>query len=411
MNLKDCPELNQKLLFYLLDILTYPLLVYIIVDFFIRLADFRTGTDAAGAAMTRAFAYLFWCAVSCTLFFIVSFFVSKMWLGSIWHAVPAMLAGVFVIWLIPQAGEWVRDHRTYAYTDYYGSGLPRERGRKIGTGGKLHGEITFYREDGGVERIERWQHGRQHGRVRTFYENGQLSADGKTCRGVQNDGSGACCREGRWKFYREDGTPDDEREYSSGLPVASEKYRYYWVNAVAERRRSIHVVGSGEPFTGRLEQEGVVDDDPLPFLYTGQVVDGVFEGPWSGCYNRPGRPLAACGTAVSGRNEGVYTAYYSNGQIWETATYRDGRIEGEHIEYYADSAVVGPHGRVSYSCAYENGKRNGTARWYREDGTLEVECGFVDGKLHGTRREYDERGELISEKCCEDGRLCDGDSE
>lgn len=387
--------MNKTLLFYIVDILVYPLLVYVVMVYLVRHMDVGS-TDAAGAGMAKGFAYAYGCIFVCALWFVASFFIAHYWAGNAWHAIPALAGGMIALWLPPQIKYLVESNIVREYAEYYGSDVLYEKGKYIGNNSDRHGEITFYRQDGTVERIEQWRRGKPHGLKRTFYPNGNPQTEGNVYSMFDPEDY----HDGKWRFYREDGALDDERTYDQDKLSASKNYSYWWMKDSVGDGRTLCRVGSCEPFTGSLECDAVVGKEPLPTYYTCQITNGVIDGAWSAYVDVPDRadrPLVGCGKIVDGRSVGVYTVYYPNGQLESLRTYRDGKIEGEYTAYYADSVAVEPHGKVEYRCNYINGKRNGTAYWYREDGTLDQTSDYVNGERHGWERVYGQNGELVSE--------------
>ena len=219
--------MKDKLIFYIINIAIYPLITFVIMPCLVRLQNFDGG-DAAGNAMERAFTYLFGCVVACVIVLIFSFIISYKWLHCVWHAVPALVLGVFLIWFLPEAESYIESNRTRHYKEYYASGQLREEGVKIGNRAhSKHGIITYYTEDGHIDRTETWKKGEKNGEYCEYYDNGKLAA-----KGIQIycflRGEYDSYRFGKWLFYREDGTLDDERTYDEGILSGSKKYKLCW---------------------------------------------------------------------------------------------------------------------------------------------------------------------------------------
>jgi antitoxin component YwqK of YwqJK toxin-antitoxin module len=145
---------------------------------------------------------------------------------------------------------------------------------------------------------------------------------------------------------------------------------------------------------------------------------------------------------------GTYMAYYSDGNLKESALYVNGNLDGERLLYlpsgvleisenYADGQMNG-----DYTVYHENGKPNlilnyiagqvqGTGKKYFENGQLEELVQFVDneengpfqefyenGQVHwegqylngdnefGELKEYDEQGQLIKKMLCDSSAVC-----
>ena len=387
--------MKDKLIFYIINIAIYPLITFVIMPCLVRLQTFDGG-DAAGNAMGRAFTYLFGCVVAFVIVLIVSSIISYKWLHCVWHAVPALALGAFLIWFLPEAESYIESNRTCHYKEYYASGQLREEGVKIGKHAySKHGIITYYTEDGRIDRTETWKKGEMNGEYCEYYDNGKLAAKGIKIYCFLH-GEYDSYRFGKWLFYRENGTLDDERTYDEGIISGSKNYKLCWLKS-QNGKYIVCDIRSHQPITGELDKTAIVDNDVIPFYYTGKIIDGKFDGAWSGYYDSSGLQMSAEGTAVMGKNEGRYTAYYPNGQVYVTACYQDDKLEGEYYSYNKESVVTATHGTCKYSCHYVDGKRHGIARWWNEDGVLVRESEYDTGESDGASREYYDNGELKSE--------------
>lgn len=381
--------MNPKLIFYLADTAVYPLSVVLLI------VALKGNVMNAGPALVRIVLFMW------TVAFVASLVVARCWLGSAWHALPPLFAAFLITYLYFSWPQWKNTYIPESFDEEcYEEGIARRTGKRLA--GLEHGTITYYASDGRIVRSETWKHGDPNGLYRGYHDNGQLAERGVVKRPDTENGDLKRYREGRWKFYREDGTRDDVRTYEKGRVVASQSYAYYKVDQ-DDRRSRIYRFSDRMPFTGQLEKCGVVDDEAFPLFWTGRIVDGYFDGPWQAGYHLPGSPSAGEGVAVMGRSEGLSTAYYSNGQLWSVASYRAGKLEGEYVEYYRDSLAAGPHGRVRYRARYVGGKRQGAACWWYENGAVDTESEYRDGKRNGMTREYDEQGRLLGGTAYRDG--------
>lgn len=378
--------MNPKLLFFLVDTAAYPLAVVLL---FVSLKS----VENAGPVLGRVILVL-WGAV-----LLVSLLVAHCWLRNALHALPPLLMAFLIAYVWVSWPQWRNAFIPQSFGEpYYEEGVARRTGRRLG--GMEHGRIRYYAPDGRLVRIETWKHGEENGLFRGYHDNGQLAERGVR-RAVETPGGtskyGRC---GKWRFYREDGTLDDVRIYEKGRVRTSGRYEYYKIYQDDGRVR-VYRFADHAPFTGHMEKAGLVDDEAFPLFYTAQLVDGYFDGPWSGYYFQSGSSpagegfsLAGEGFSVRGRSEDGWRCYYSDGQLWCEATYRDGKLEGEYVEYYDDTLKKKPHPQVKYRCNYIGGKRHGTARWWRSDGTPQTETQYRNGRRDGVSREYDEQGRL-----------------
>lgn len=382
--------MNPKLLFFLLDTAAYPLSIILL------LIALKGNVDHGGPAVIRVILFL-WVAT-----LVVSLLVARLWLGSALHAFPPLLAALLIAYVYTVGPQWRNAYIPESFDEpWHEETIVRRTGKRLA--GEEHGVLRYYAADGRLCRTETWRRGKQEGPCRGYHDNGELAERGVMKRVGTPNGSWECIRAGKWRFYREDGTQDDVRTYEEGRALTSKNYRYYRIFEDDGRAR-IYRFSDNAPFTGQLDGDGIVDEEAFPLCYTAHFVDGYFDGAWSACYPRRGFPPAGEGVARMGRSEGLYRDYHPNGQLRTEATYRDGKLEGEYVTYYADSLASAPHGRERYRCRYVDGRRHGTARWWRSDGTPDTEAEYRNGKREGICLEYDDEGRLQLEIPYRDGR-------
>lgn len=273
--------MNPKLIFYLADTAVYPLSVVLLI------VALKGNVMNAGPALVRIVLFMW------TVAFVASLVVARCWLGSAWHALPPLFAAFLIIYLYFSWPQWKNTYFLESFDEEcYEEGIARRTGKRLA--GLEHGTITYYASDGRIVRSETWKHGDPNGLYRGYHDNGQLAERGVVKRPDTENGDLKRYREGRWKFYREDGTRDDVRTYEKGRVVASQSYAYYKVDQ-DDRRSRIYRFSDRMPFTGQLEKCGVVDDEAFPLFWTGRIVDGYFDGPWQAGYHLPGSPSAGEG--------------------------------------------------------------------------------------------------------------------
>lgn len=83
--------------------------------------------------------------------------------------------------------------------------------------------------------------------------------------------------------------------------------------------------------------------------------------------------------------------YFLTGQASAIEWYRDGKLDGKASYWHENGAIQG-------ELEYANGLANGLARTWYDNGQLESERPWKLGKLVGTERNFDRRGKLIREK-------------
>jgi antitoxin component YwqK of YwqJK toxin-antitoxin module len=102
---------------------------------------------------------------------------------------------------------------------------------------------------------------------------------------------------------------------------------------------------------------------------------------------------------VNGRPDGYAIMYHENGKVQEEGTWKNNRWVGEMKQYYAN-------GEVQHEFKFnEGGKRDGVQTYRHENGEVAVQGNFKEGKESGTLKEYDESGKLKAEKTFNNGSV------
>lgn len=108
---------------------------------------------------------------------------------------------------------------------------------------------------------------------------------------------------------------------------------------------------------------------------------------------------------------GVYEAFYSNGNIKEKCFYKDGNLSGERTlffrsgdkeitENYTDGVIDGKYtvyyegGKVKLEQNFDMGELTGMSTKYHENGQLAEEVQFDNGQENGPFKEYHENGKV-----------------
>ena len=169
------------------------------------------------------------------------------------------------------------------------------------------------------------------GSVFEFYENGTEKLNGRYRNGIKN---------GKWKWWNEDGGLDSTGSYKNGLMHG--QWEFYFSN-------------------GNLKGKGQYRDG-----------DG-------------GNPSELSGIPFNGRH-GRWTFWYENGQKSEEKTYKKGKQDGLTTSWYE-------YGQKNFEGTYKNDELNGlTTRWY-ENGQKRTEIIIKDGKLDGLGTSWYENGQ------------------
>ena len=275
---------------------------------------------------------------------IISIYLSHWLFNTWWFGVIGSIAGLLLVCSMSQYLETKANNTLFPYT-LYEDNVITEIGNTIrSTTGPKQGEITTY-SNGKIKSIETYERGKKHGKAAIYYENGRVVETIETY--VQGKISGDCkifhkngnllatgslngskwnkqkqqevgIMIGQWKFYREDGTLDDERVYDSDRVISSKNYSLRFDSAGLVRG-----LDSGELFTGRLNKQGVIMDEYLfPNLYTTNVVDGKLDGSLISYYNiKKENSIAVTAIYANGSLNGEVRAYYPNEQLKSIGLY------------------------------------------------------------------------------------------
>ena len=156
------------------------------------------------------------------------------------------------------------------------------------------------------------------GSVFDFHENGTEKLNGRYRKGLKN---------GKWKWWNEDGGLDSTGSYRNGLMYG--QWKFYFSN-------------------GNLR--GKV-----------QYRDG--DG---------GNPSELSGIPLNGRY-GKWTLWYENGQKWNEVTFKDGEYDGLVTVWYEN-------GQKKIEGTYKDGKEDGKWTLWYENGQKSQEVTYKDGK-------------------------------
>ncbi|MGL5126337.1 MAG: toxin-antitoxin system YwqK family antitoxin [Fusobacteriaceae bacterium] len=89
----------------------------------------------------------------------------------------------------------------------------------------------------------------------------------------------------------------------------------------------------------------------------------------------------------NGQSDGPYKLYYLNGELKENGNYKDGKLDGPNKIYYKD-------GELEREVNYKNGLPDGPYKSYLVHGPLERELNYKNGQLDGTGRSYYPSGRI-----------------
>lgn len=147
------------------------------------------------------------------------------------------------------------------------------------------------------------------------------------------------------------------------------------------------------------------------------------QGKWIYFFKDSPSKIEKTGVFEDNRKTGVWTTYYSNGNLKSEITYENNRPDGHAKIYYENGKLseegiwrgtkwVGEYnfyhenGNKAYEWNFaENGKRSGEQKYFYEDGKLRIQGDWIDGKENGVITEYYEDGNVKSEKYFASGKI------
>lgn len=103
----------------------------------------------------------------------------------------------------------------------------------------------------------------------------------------------------------------------------------------------------------------------------------------------------------NGKENGPYSIYYDNGELWEQGTMKDGENHGNLKKWYNNKQLAEDHQIV-------NGNIEGKFVRYYDDGQLWKEFHYKDGELHGAYKKWWKNGQVAEDHQMVNG-LIDGE--
>ncbi len=207
----------------------------------------------------------------------------------------------------------------------------------------------YYRHDK-VRAVWRYEDNLLEGTAKVFHPNGQLKLEEVFFSGKQ---------QGPFKSYFESGSLQQDGRYVYGL-LEGLVTTYY---------------ETGEIMRVASYQSGELHGD-MKF------------------YDRTGRPMAqeiyqkgVRHTPEGEPYQGRCQIYSVDGDLWEDANFKNGRLSGVRKKYYED-------GHLEFEERYRKGKRHGEVKTYYKNGTLKGLYQYRKGELISSQ-EYDQDGRVV----------------
>lgn len=138
-------------------------------------------------------------------------------------------------------------------------------------------------------------------------------------------------------------------------------------------------------FLGQLSAQNIVLKDGLYYASNGTLYSGIYNS-----YTQTGFKVASI-TLVDGKKNGPATYYYENGNVQEMGMFLNNEKNEQWLHW--DEA-----GNKIAEAFYQNGKKNGSWMIWDARGTKRYEMFYTLDKKVGKWSMWDENGKLTSEK-------------
>jgi antitoxin component YwqK of YwqJK toxin-antitoxin module len=272
------------------------------------------------------------------------------------------------------------------YNDNYM--VDRERINRTDNQGKKQGTFREYYANGKIKKEEHYLDDQLHGYYREFDGNGELVMAMRYERGKIMEEIDEDLKEllDMKSTFDEQGRLVFTGGYKEGVPVGI--HRFFDTTGVVQNAYLYNDLG-------QKIAEGVIDEQGnrkglwTDFYTTGEIrAKGTYDnnqraGPWT-FYYRTGN-IEQKGRFERGRYQGLWVWYYPNGNIWREESYTNGREDGLFTEY--DS-----NGKILTKGNYINGEKDG--EWIYQVGDHEERGSYVIGLREGIWKYFYSDGKL-----------------
>ena len=106
------------------------------------------------------------------------------------------------------------------------------------------------------------------------------------------------------------------------------------------------------------------------------------------------KAVKAYGIYHNMKKDSVWTYFSNTGIVSGRETYKDGVLDGMSYSYYINNMKKGQPSRINEEIPYKNGKKEGVAKEFYIDGTLQMERTYKNGELNGWYKNYTPSGKL-----------------
>lgn len=237
-----------------------------------------------------------------------------------------------------------------------------------------HGKWRFYDREGELQEERNYYKNQLHGEVVIYFPNGKKNSIGYFKLDVQDS---------IYKEWDETGVLIQEGLYNDGMPVGS--WKYYYRNGT---EKMVEEVVDGTSFvwqfwlpdslhtqtvkdgTGEIATYYTNGNLKEWYTYKNGLKDGPFEE--ASVYGY----FLLKGAFKNNLPDGEWKYFYYTGDLEKTSVYKDGKLHGPYFYYY-DNEQVNVEGQ------YENGSKKGVWTWYTKFGVVDMKGPFVNDLQHG----------------------------
>lgn len=237
-----------------------------------------------------------------------------------------------------------------------------------------HGKWRFYDREGELQEERNYYKNQLHGEVVIYFPNGKKNSIGYFKLDVQDS---------IYKEWDETGVLIQEGLYNDGMPLGS--WKYYYRNG---KEKMVEEVVDGTSFvwqfwlpdslhtqtvkdgTGEIATYYTNGNLKEWYTYKNGLKDGPFEE--ASVYGY----FLLKGAFKNNLPDGEWKYFYYTGDLEKTSVYKDGKLHGPYFYYY-DNEQVNVEGQ------YENGSKKGVWTWYTKFGVVDMKGPFVNDLQHG----------------------------
>lgn len=162
-------------------------------------------------------------------------------------------------------------------------------------------------------------------------------------------------------------------------------------------------------------KQGFWEENDRQYNYSGNFVDGLKEGVW--VKHQKNKLFQELQTYHKGKKNGIhikidrrgyfileenfkndsldgFSKHYSRGSIPKSIiSYKNGKIDGKKIIYYENKA-----NKIMEETYYKNGLKNGSSRWFDEDGRVMAKYNYNNNAFEGEQITYHPNNSVMTKQ-------------